>query len=72
MTSNRLRALGVARRTEHSNEALRLFAGEGGELLETDGGIDVVAQQDLSSVGVAGEQTFYAFGQQAFPKVRVA
>ena len=46
--------LGVARRSEHSHEALGLFAGEGCELLESDGGVDVVAQEDLAGVGVSG------------------
>ena len=72
MISNRLRAWGLPAGPNMRMRLLGCLLLRGAELLKFDCGIDVVAQQDLACVGVAGKQGFDSFAQQALPKCRVA
>jgi hypothetical protein len=59
--------LRIAARSEHADEALRLGAGRLAQFLEADRRFDVVAQDRLAGVDIAGEQCRCL--RQASPKV---
>lgn len=56
--------LRIAARAEHADQALGRRAGRLGELLEADGRLDGVAQQQLSGLDVAAQHGLDAFAQQ--------
>jgi hypothetical protein len=64
--------LRIAARAEHADEALRLGAGRLAQLLETDRRLDVVAQDRLADVAIAGKHAVDAFAQQRFAEGGVA
>ncbi len=53
--------LRVAARAEHADQAFGGRAGGLRELLEADGGLDVIAQDGFAGVDVAGQQGVDAF-----------
>ena len=62
--------LRVAARTKHPDEALRLCNGGFAELFEADRRLDVVAQDGLAGIDIAGQHRFDGFTQQALGKSR--
>jgi hypothetical protein len=64
--------LRIAARAEHADEALRLRAGRLTKLLEADRRLDVVAQDRLAGVDIAGEHGVDAFAQQRFAESGIA
>src|SRR5262245_22015490 len=63
--------LRIATRSEHADQALGLGARGLAELLEADGGLDVVAQDRLAGVHVAGKHDFDALAQTRLAKGRI-
>ena len=72
MTSNRSVAGGVPSGIEHRCQALRRLARHGAELLEANGGDDVVAQKYPHDLDLACEQAMECPPQAALPKLWVA
>ena len=66
MISNRLRARGFPLGPNMRMAALGRIVGEATKLLETDCGVDVVAQHRLSGVHAAGKPALDPFLEQCF------
>jgi hypothetical protein len=64
--------LRIATRAEHANEALRLRAGRLAQFLEDNRRLDIVAQDRLAGVDIAGEHGVDAFSQQRFTEGGIA
>jgi hypothetical protein len=64
--------LGLPARTEHTHEALRRRTGRRTELLESDGGIDEVAEHGFAGFDVTGQECIHRLRQQRFAKGGVA
>ena len=62
--------LRIAARAEHADQALGGRVGRLAELFEADGRLDVVAQDRLAGVDVAGQHRVDAFAQQRFARRR--
>jgi len=56
--------LRVPPRTEHAHEALGRSPRETAELLKADRGVDVVAEDGLPGIEIAGKETLHPFRQQ--------
>jgi hypothetical protein len=63
--------LRIAARPEHADEALGLRPGRLAQLLEADRRLDVVAQDRLARVDVAGQHGVDPFAQQRLAEGRV-
>ena len=64
--------LRIAVRTEHAHQALGRLRGQPTEFPKTDGRVDIVAQNRLSDVDLAGEKALHTFLEQSLPEARVA
>ena len=64
--------LRIAVRTEHAHQALGRLRGQPTEFPKTDGPVDIVAQNRLSDVDLAGEKALHTLFEQSLPEARVA
>src|ERR1700683_4702030 len=64
--------LRIATRPKHANETFRWRASRGADLLETNRCLDVIAQDRLAGVDIAGEHGVDAFAQQRVGERRIA
>lgn len=68
MTSKKVPRLRVALGPEHAPQALRRDAREGGQAFKPDRAVDVVSQQRLAHVEIAGEEAIDGLLQDSFPE----
>jgi hypothetical protein len=60
--------LRIAARAEHSDQTLRLSAGRPAEFLKAYGSLDVVPQDGLAGINVAGQHQIDTFAQEGIGK----